>query len=606
MKLILESWRTYTDNIEESMADLKAIKAKYKDNPLLSKAVDALEDRDPSGNHKYIAWMMKQIKKSYDENHLGDPDLIDPEPAYRLLARKVLSVGDAIYSFHDLSKKARAWKDSDGKPRSKDINSWESLEALAADIQSAKAEAMKIKREKELKKQMSAQAKEESDVVYDDEQFMVIRPLSTHASCYYGVGTQWCISAKDTQNYFDSYTKEGKAFYFVIDKTRKPYDPSADDNDPLKKVAWVGERSGFEDHYDAEDDNISYQTAREQMEETTTTEKVRRIEGQMDDHLAHNPPDLGWEEKIDEIVDDINGRMDSTTLYAELGDEDSIYSHAVARFLVNGNFGTEEFTRKEHAVAEVVMDVLRDSPNLYIDINTEGDNVSYGWKKDERTMKIAVDISPEQGIYSIEEFEEFANNVQSELDNSNEEIAEEIRQKFIEDGITPPSFIDKVEEQIDEEEGVYLWDNVDVTYVGRDLDYDIDIAKGSKDASKVRNRFMNREIIKSINSEAVQVQIQKLKQLELPGFEGAAEKKMYAIPYNVEVLVTSTKGGAKLTIRNTNTNQTDADAKATYEVMKLVDQMPEKFIKEIGPIIFGTKVDENKKKQIKIIIERKK
>ena len=330
----------------------------------------------------------------------------------------------------------------------------------------------------------------------------------------------------------------------------------------------------------------------------------------MDQHLADNPPDLGWEEKIDEIVDDINGRMDSTTLYAELGDEDSIYSHAVARFLVNGNFDTEEFTRKEHAVAGVVMDVLRDSPNLYIDINTEGDNVSYGWKNDERTMKIAVDISPEQGIYSIEEFEEFANNIQSELDNSNEEIAEEIRQKFIEDGITPPSFIDKVEEQIDGEEGVYLWDNVDVTYVGGDLDYDIDIAKGPGEVPKVRNRLMNREIVNSINSKAAQVQKQKLKQLELPGFEGAAEKKMYAIPDsvpdNVGVLVISTKGGAKLTIRNTNTNQTDADAKATYEVMKLVDQMPEKFIKEIGPIIFGTKVDENKKKQIKIIIERKK
>tara|TARA_R110002020_G_scaffold72974_9_gene187342 strand:+ start:892 stop:2703 length:1812 start_codon:yes stop_codon:yes gene_type:complete len=602
MKLILESWRAYTDNIEESMADLKAIKAKYKDNPLLSKAVDALEDRDPSGNHKYIAWMMKQIKKSYDENHLGDPDLIDPEPAYRLLSRKVLSVGDAIYSFHDYSKKSGIWKGDDGKPLSKDINSWEDVESLASDIRDAYKRLDKQRQEKELKKRMSAQAKEESDVVYDDEQFMVIRPLSSHASCYYGMGTRWCISATDSRNYFDSYTKEGKVFYFVMDKTRS-------NDDPFKKVAWVGERSGFEDHYDAEDDNISYQTARGQMLETSTDEETYKIEKTMDQHLADNPPDLGWEEKIDEIVDDINERMDSTTLYAELGDEDSIYSHAVTRFLVNGNFDTEEFTRKEHAVAGAVMGVLRDSPNLYMDIDTEGDNVSYGWKNDERTMKIAVDISPEQGIYSIEEFEEFANNVRSELDNSNEEIAEEIRQKFIEDGITPPSFIDKVEEQIGEEEGVYLWDNVDVVYDARELDYDIDIAdpKGASfSIHKARNRLMNREIVNSINSKAAQVQKQKLKQLELPGFEGAAEKKMYSLPDNVEVLVTSIKGGAKLTIRNTNTNQTDADAKATYEVMKLVDQMPEKFIKEIGPIIFGTKVDESKKKFTKLVLERKK
>ena len=597
MKLILESWRTYTNNIEESMADLKAVKAKYKDDPVLSKIVDVLEDRDPSGNHKYINWAMKQMEIGYKEGGFDDQNL-NRDSVARIMSRKMLRIGDMILDFHNLSKKAAAWRDNAGKQLSKDLNSWTDIETLESDIETAKSAAMRAKKEKEQKKRQSLLAKEESDVIYDDEEFMIIRPLSAHASCYFGQGTKWCISSTESQNYFDSYTKEGKVFYFVMDKTRN-------NDDPLKKVAWVGEHSGFEDHYDAEDGNISYQTAREQMEETTTTEKVRRIEGQMDDHLSHNPPDQRWEEKIDEVVDDINGRMDSTTLYAELGDEDSIYSHAVTRFLVNGNFDTEEFTRKEHAVAGVVMGVLRDSPNLYMDINTEGDNVSYSWKNDERTMKIAVDISPEQGIYSIEEFEEFANNVQSELDNSNEEIAEEIRQKFIEDGITPPSFIDKVEEQIGEEEGVYLWDNVDVVYDARELDYDIDIA-GPKGASKARNRLMNREIVNSINSKAAQVQKQKLKQLELPGFEGAAEKKMYSLPDNVEVLVTSIKGGAKLTIRNTNTNQTDADAKATYEVMKLVDQMPEKFIKEIGPIIFGTKVDESKKKFTKLVLERKK
>ena len=101
------------------------------------------------------------------------------------------------------------------------------------------------KKEKEDKGRASKQAKSESDVVYDDEEFMVIRPLSAHASCYYGQGTKWCISATDSQNYFDSYTKEGKAFYFVMDKTRS-------NDDPLKKVAWVGNAGGsFDEFYDA-------------------------------------------------------------------------------------------------------------------------------------------------------------------------------------------------------------------------------------------------------------------------------------------------------------------------------------------------------------------
>ena len=40
----------YSGCLEEAMADLKAMKAKYKDEPILSKIVDALEQIYQLGN----------------------------------------------------------------------------------------------------------------------------------------------------------------------------------------------------------------------------------------------------------------------------------------------------------------------------------------------------------------------------------------------------------------------------------------------------------------------------------------------------------------------------------------------------------------------------
>ena len=38
------------------------------------------------------------------------------------------------------------------------------------------------------------------------------------ASCYYGFGTKWCISATQSENYYISYADRGIEFYFIIDK----------------------------------------------------------------------------------------------------------------------------------------------------------------------------------------------------------------------------------------------------------------------------------------------------------------------------------------------------------------------------------------------------
>ena len=88
--------------------------------------------------------------------------------------------------------------------------------------------------ERQEMKKREAGAKESTDYITDDDDYMMVRPKSEDASCYYGRGTKWCISAIKSKNYFADYTGKNVAFYFVLLK-HLPQD------DNLKKLALVYE-----------------------------------------------------------------------------------------------------------------------------------------------------------------------------------------------------------------------------------------------------------------------------------------------------------------------------------------------------------------------------
>jgi len=59
--------------------------------------------------------------------------------------------------------------------------------------------------------------KKQSKKIYEDNQYLIVKPLSTTASCYYGKSTRWCTAAKK-DNQFANYAYRGD-LYYVIDKT---------------------------------------------------------------------------------------------------------------------------------------------------------------------------------------------------------------------------------------------------------------------------------------------------------------------------------------------------------------------------------------------------
>ena len=144
--------------------------------------------------------------------------------------------------------------------------------------------AEKEEQEREKMKQIEKGAKDTTDYLRDDDNYMIVRPRSADSSCYYGRGTKWCISATQSRNYFDQYTGEGTGFYFVLFK-------HLPQNDPYKKLALVFTVGDSEpsEVFDVADDEVGndaiHEAARHNifamaLKKSKTGQQIRKIKGQ--------------------------------------------------------------------------------------------------------------------------------------------------------------------------------------------------------------------------------------------------------------------------------------------------------------------------------------
>ncbi len=175
---------------------------------------------DPSGNQKYLDWMLGTTlsdSKHYQNNDTYDPYTFERGVNVVLRPHKRpvqyhIDMVDAINYFHNNQQRFDV----------KDINRYKSLYELEKFINLVKK---KVKQ-----KELDKRAKQERDIVYNDDRWLVISPKSHLASCKYGAGTKWCVTTKDSSSYWEKYSKNA-IFYFILDKTKE-------ETDPLYKVAY--------------------------------------------------------------------------------------------------------------------------------------------------------------------------------------------------------------------------------------------------------------------------------------------------------------------------------------------------------------------------------
>ena len=143
----------------------------------------------------------------------------------------------------------------------------------------------------EERRKRKLKAEKESELVYDDNDIYARRPLTEFASIYYGMATRWCISATECRNYFDEYTRDGKAFSMVNLKNLRKEDT------PFYKTALVYDQDAqFESLFDSEDSEFE---GIRQFREAVALNHKRTGQNYFDDL------DTEEQDEITEIVNDI-------------------------------------------------------------------------------------------------------------------------------------------------------------------------------------------------------------------------------------------------------------------------------------------------------------
>jgi flagellar biosynthesis GTPase FlhF len=117
-----------------------------------------------------------------------------------------------------------------------DINQYQSLDEL-----------LKALNDYQNKPRREYKKIEGGNVVFENDRFLIVNPLTHQTSCYYGKGTKWCTAA-DSDYHFNLYNSDGKLFY-ILDKAL----PTSDVN---YKVALLQKFDGDSSFWNAKDDKM--------------------------------------------------------------------------------------------------------------------------------------------------------------------------------------------------------------------------------------------------------------------------------------------------------------------------------------------------------------
>lgn len=128
--------------------------------------------------------------------------------------------------------------------------------------------------------QAKAKAKSGSKTLFSQDGWKVISVQTKEASCAYGTGTKWCISATQSQNHFDAYDQEQKVnFYFVIKGDAK-----------FAIAVYPQEIEGkTREYFDAQDNPLSEEQFREELENLGAPDGVYQVVGVKPEHGELDP-----------------------------------------------------------------------------------------------------------------------------------------------------------------------------------------------------------------------------------------------------------------------------------------------------------------------------
>jgi hypothetical protein len=154
---------------------------------LVDRAMERIEQADPTPNKKYTQWMARQ----FASGHPGVNKIEDIES----------TLSDYVHKFHTLNQRRKLASPFNDINRYKDVYDFmhamdqHELESPEDDNQG------------------------QADRVYEDGDVKVVVPRDQTAACRYGRQTRWCTAATHGTNYFEHYNTQGPLYILI---PRKP------------------------------------------------------------------------------------------------------------------------------------------------------------------------------------------------------------------------------------------------------------------------------------------------------------------------------------------------------------------------------------------------
>lgn len=172
--------------------------------------IDMLAKVDPTSTYKYTEFLIKMTKHYFTDDEASDIGLN--------VAIDVLG-SENVESINEFEKHCKA-----GRIKNSDISTYKNW----MQIQNSVKEAEEIVKMKELEKQVKK--------LYEDNEWLIITPLSFESSKVYGMNTKWCTTQ---ERHWDDYISNYKLIYIINKLTDEKYAISRDKRNDSKIQAWL-------------------------------------------------------------------------------------------------------------------------------------------------------------------------------------------------------------------------------------------------------------------------------------------------------------------------------------------------------------------------------
>jgi|LakMenE01Jun11ns_1017448.scaffolds.fasta_scaffold9956127_8 hypothetical protein len=179
--------------------------------------IEHLYVSDPSPTKKYFEWMIKQCLDMIAGNFtIGNDIVARMVRDVQIFDENINKIDDDFLTYNEEKIGNTTYRYLSEKPL-RDINTY-TFTILRKIISYLEVYNTKNERRR--------LAKEGATLVYENEKYKVYEIDTYIASCFYGAGSKWCTTDKDSDSHFKSYGTGNKKLLYVISKTKtKETDP---------------------------------------------------------------------------------------------------------------------------------------------------------------------------------------------------------------------------------------------------------------------------------------------------------------------------------------------------------------------------------------------